>query len=63
MEKRADYSKFPFEWWSTDELGQMLIEAVNVGDKEFADALKEEIKKRPNQSSAFAKQAEEEQDS
>lgn len=45
---------YNFNYLTTDQLAQMFIEVVRAGfkgDKEFTDALREEIKRRkPNES-------------
>jgi hypothetical protein len=42
----ADYSQFPFDMYSTDELGAMFFQAIVVGSQQFADAVREQIKRR-----------------
>ncbi len=42
----ADYSQFPFEMYTTDELATMLRQSVKCGDKDFTEAIREEIKRR-----------------
>jgi len=42
----SEYSNFPFQEFSTEELGKMMVESILLGDDEFAIACREEIKKR-----------------
>ena len=43
----ADYSHFPFDEFSVDEIAQMMLQSVLLGDDEFAIACREQIKRRP----------------
>jgi len=42
----TDYSEFPFEMWSLEEITQMFMDSVRLGDQEFAAACRKQINKR-----------------
>lgn len=42
----ADYSNFPFDNFSIDEIAEMMMQSVLLGDDEFAVACREQIKRR-----------------
>lgn len=41
-----DYTQFPFEIYTTDEIAQMMIQSLAIDDKEFVAACREAIKRR-----------------
>jgi len=42
----TDYSIFPFDSYSTDEIAGLFIDSAKVGDTEFVEACREEIQRR-----------------
>lgn len=42
----ADFSDFPFEMFTIDEIAKMLILSVDLRDKDFAAACSEQLKHR-----------------
>lgn len=42
----ADYSQFPFQDFTIEEIAQMAAESARLGDDEFVKACVEELKRR-----------------
>lgn len=43
----ADYSDFPFDAFTTAEVVQMFMKSIEIGNTEFTEACREEIRHRP----------------
>lgn len=41
-----DYTQFPFELYTINEIAQMMIKSIAIDDKEFVAACREAIKRR-----------------
>lgn len=42
----ADYSDFPFDAFTADEIAQMFLSSTRIDDREFAAACREQLKRR-----------------
>jgi hypothetical protein len=50
----SDYSQFPFDNYSQNELGLMLMQAIACGDREFADVVREQVRQRKPEKETYA---------